>query len=207
MTAVATTAAGGPLDAASALEQRLATHRELEALQLARECAAAELERLQELGVLERRRLEHCRQQRGRLEEKLRRCSEVVAQTVSSMDRLHSISDEEIMEQGTTIRIAQADVVAAGVAAAQALSSITEGDSQDEAEEEKQNECKAVPSEFEVENKENALPPRAGGKEGSELGDDVKVSRRLLQASTSEAGPAEELEQAVRTPLRQIEVR
>jgi len=127
-------------------EQQLAVQQELKALQREREAVASELGHLRQQRAEERGRLEHCRQQRGRLEEKLRRCSDVVALTVSSMDRLHSLGEEELLEGDSTAQAVQADVMAAGAAVQQTLSSIAEGEEEEEREvgteasEDKENE-------------------------------------------------------------------
>lgn len=108
------------------LERQEAARRELEALQRARDAMASEVELLQEQRVSERQRLLQCRRQRDRMEEKLRLCSEVVAQTVSSVDRLHDLGEEELAEPTEALLTAQSDVAAAGVAVVRTLNSLAE---------------------------------------------------------------------------------
>jgi len=133
---------------------------ELAALQRARDALAADLERLQQEQAAEQDRLEKCRRQRDRMEEKLRRCTDVVSLTVQSMDRLQDLEEQEALGQPVEMEAAQAELVSAGAAVAQSLSSIAEEDDDDDGRR-VQGAQVSTPDD-----KENAPPPGYAARAG-----------------------------------------
>lgn len=99
-------------------EQKMKAQSEVDALFVARKTAAQELEQLRALRASEQASLECCQQERRRLEEKLLRCSKVVATTVRAMDRLHG---DGAAADGADDEVLMADVSAAGAAVRESL--------------------------------------------------------------------------------------
>lgn len=124
-------------------EERLQkVQQELVAAEEARQDLMKEIEQLREIRAMEQWSLELCRKEkaqaelaRGHLEEKLKRCRDVVSYTVDSMDNFYA--QKEAMAEGETtdlrcLQAAQARVVQAGVAATGLLTMVSDEDSNDE---------------------------------------------------------------------------
>lgn len=112
-------------------EQGLLANQELDAMSKKRDAMVAEIRQLREEQTLEQEKLEECRQHRAWMKEKLHRCSEVVAFTVSTIDHLHEVAEEE--DGSSELVKAQAMVVAAGTAAKQTLEELEEEENEEEA--------------------------------------------------------------------------
>mmetsp|Transcript_85122 Transcript_85122/g.150559 ORF Transcript_85122/g.150559 Transcript_85122/m.150559 type:complete len:331 (+) Transcript_85122:54-1046(+) len=98
-------------------ERELKKRQEVDSLCRTREETARELAQMQEQVAAEREELQHCREQRERLQIKLDRCREVVATAVSSVDRLYAEGLEakaqvvdEVMAAGTDVNRMRADL-------------------------------------------------------------------------------------------------
>eukprot|EP00931_Biecheleriopsis_adriatica_P107428 TRINITY_DN8176_c0_g1_i2.p1 TRINITY_DN8176_c0_g1~~TRINITY_DN8176_c0_g1_i2.p1 ORF type:complete len:375 (+),score=98.66 TRINITY_DN8176_c0_g1_i2:66-1190(+) len=72
-------------------EKEMKKRQELDSLSRAREAAAKELAQVRNELAAEHEELEHSRQQRRTLQEKLDRCREAIASAVSSVDRLYGL--------------------------------------------------------------------------------------------------------------------
>merc|ERR1719162_574049 len=112
-------------------EEGFALKQDLEASRATRETLTQEIIELQAQRELELKNLDQCRHQRSRLKDKLKRCCEVVACTVGSVDRLQALESAVDVggggvrseEDERAILLSLAEVEAAGCQAARCLES------------------------------------------------------------------------------------
>jgi len=203
--------AGAELDSQDS-EQVLAARRELEALQEARKALAGEVEMLQACREKEHRRLKECREQRDRMQEKLRVCSDAVVRTVNSIDRLHCLEEQKMRGPSEELRNAEADALAAGLAAEHALSSITQENSPAKEGQENKAPCPtgspgpAGPGPSDDMEKENDPPVGAHRKGLGEEWDGVKACGKRVLVALPEDVPVDDFDEEGHAPLQQIQL-
>jgi len=124
-----------------------------------------------------------------------------VQRTVCSLDRLHDIEEQELLQGGQELQSAQSDALAAGLQAEQALQSIAPAEEGDDIE---VREDRAEDGE-----KEND-PPVGAYRKGMDDGwDGVKACGKRMLVALPEDTPVDrdDFDDDLREPLRQIQLR